>query len=106
MFEGIVAERGMCDHCRKNRWVASVPPSIEDEPYGVAYPGGVLKLCSGCIYKLTRLAGLLLRMEAAPKKKAPKKAAKVRRRTAAEPPLGPFDQDEPTVDAAIRARMP
>ncbi len=106
MFGGIVAEHGRCVHCGKARWVASIPTEEGALPYSEAPPGEVLRLCAGCIYKLTRLAALLVKLEVAPKKKAPKKPKAVRRRTAAAQPIGPFDQDEPEPSLENRARLP
>jgi len=83
MFKGIVAERGRCDHCREQHLLAHIPPVLTVGPYEVSVPGPVLKLCSRCIYALTRLAALLAmfdRPATSPKaKKAPKKARKSRR---------------------------
>jgi len=48
--------------------LAYIAPTKDDHPYEVAYgPDRVLELCAGCIYKLVRLAGLLLKLEARPK---------------------------------------
>jgi len=81
MFDGIVAAPGVCAHCDKRRMLAHIPPAAGDQPYEVAYGhGDPLRLCAGCIYKLTRLAGLLLKLEAQPRKvkPTPKKARKPR----------------------------
>lgn len=80
MFEGIVASRGPCDHCTKTRMLAYISRSSEDEPYGVERSEDPLRLCAGCIYKLTRLAGLLLKLEAPPARKVARKPAKARAR--------------------------
>ncbi len=81
MFKGIVAERGRCDHCRQQHLLAHIPPTLEGEPYEVDHQGGVLKLCSKCIYALTRLAALLAMFDrpatSGKAKKAPKKARKL-----------------------------
>jgi len=84
--------------------VAHIARSTENAPYEVALGEEVLRLCAGCIYKLVRLAGLLLRLEAAPEPKAkkPRKGAKrglaaTRTDDSTRPPLGPFDKDEATV---------
>ncbi len=106
MFQGLVAEHGRCVHCGKARWVASIPTEAGALPYSEAPPGEVLKLCAGCIYKLTRLAALLVKLEAAPKKKAPRKPVARRRPATPAPPIGPFDHDELEPASENRSRMP
>jgi len=60
--------------------IAGAPGAL---PYSEAPAGGVIRLCAACIYRLTRLAAMLLQYErgaTSPKaKKAPKKARKSRR---------------------------
>lgn len=85
MFEGIVAARGPCDHCTKTRVLAYISRSSEDEPYGVARSEDPLRLCAGCIYKLTRLAGLLLKLEAPPARKVARKPARAAKPLPREP---------------------
>ncbi len=102
MFKGIVAERGRCDHCREQHLLAHIPPTTHDDPYKVAVSGSVLKLCSRCIYALTRLAALLAmfdRPSTSPKaKKAPKKARKSRR---IEPDAIPGHPDAASTDSLL-----
>ncbi|SRR6266568_272571 len=80
MFNGIVAERGKCDHCGRPKMVALIAGAPGALPYSEAPAGGIIRLCAGCIYRLTRLAAMLLQYErgaTSPKaKKAPKKARK------------------------------
>jgi hypothetical protein len=69
MFEGIVAARAACNHCGRRAWVAGIPAGEGALPYSEAPTGGVLWLCSGCIYKLTRQAQLLARLDAPTRQK-------------------------------------
>jgi len=86
--------------------VASIPTEEGALPYSEAPPGEVLRLCAGCIYKLTRLAALLVKLEAAPKKKPTRKPVARRRPATPAAPLGAFDHDEEETALENRSRMP
>ena len=65
--------------------MASVPRENDTDPYDVSMPNPVLELCAGCIYKLTRLAALLVKLEGAPPRKRAKPPKATRKRASGHP---------------------
>ncbi len=106
MFDGLLAEHAKCSYCQKRRWTAYLYLDAPADHWEAARPEVALHLCAGCIYKLTRLAALLVKLEAAPKKKAPRKPVARRRPATPAPPIGPFDHDELEPASENRSRMP
>jgi hypothetical protein len=98
VFEGIVAEKGKCDHCHKLHLLAYIPHDRDDFPYESATGDRPLRLCVGCISGLQRLTYYLRRLEAEPPKKARKRASRAPRPT--EPYRGP---DKHTVGSLVPA---
>ena len=104
MFEGIVAAKGPCDHCRKVKLCAYIPRDGDSQPYEVAEGLQPLKLCGGCISGLQRMTYYLRRLEAEPPKKARKRASRAPRPT--EPYRGPDKHDVGSLVPATEDRSP